>query len=83
MADKNENVTASEAAKALGYLTTAIVPYFILAGLVAWGIQPLFQLFGFYPQFWALFFTAVFITRLASGNARLAHTLNTYRSDSK
>lgn len=81
MADKTD--TTADAAKTLMLLITAIGRYFIIAGLVAWGIQPLFQFFGFYPQFWALFFTAVFIAQLASGNARLAHTLGTYSSDSK
>lgn len=83
MADKNETDITTDAAKPLMLLITAIGQFLIIAGLVAWGIQPLFQLFGFYPQFWALFFTAVFITRLASGNARLAHNLSTYSSDAK
>lgn len=83
MTNKNENVTPEAAAKASLLLITTIGQYLVLAGLVAWGIQPLFQFFGFYPQFWALFFTAVFIARLASGNARLAHNLSAYSSDSK
>lgn len=81
MADKAD--TTAVAVNPLMFLITAIGQYLILAGLVAWGIQPLFQSFGFYPQFWTLFFTAVFITGLSSGNARLARTPITYSSDSK